>query len=393
MSAELLNHSTDLKRLRDEGYNVEIREGHLLVHDVPYVTAGKSIAFGTLVSVLTLANSQTTAQPDNHVCHFIGAFPCKRDGTPITGIRNQSQQMKLSNTITVDHRFSARPDQPYRDYYEKMTTYISILTGEAQAIEPSVKANVFRFIESKEEDSVFGYLDTNSSRAGILPLNDKLKGQRIAIIGLGGTGAYVLDLLAKCPVAEIHMYDGDLFLQHNSYRAPGAATPEDLKAGYTKVAYYLQKYGGFHKGIVAHPVYITEENVEELGGFDFIFICIDKPSVKQFLFRRLVEMKVPFVDTGMDVERVDGSLVVMLRVTTASAGKYDHLPERVSFADIDGDREYRDNIQIAELNMVNAAMAVLRWKRMFGFYTDLNQEFHTLYSVNSSQLANHDTTS
>ncbi|MEO6612408.1 MAG: ThiF family adenylyltransferase [Chitinophagaceae bacterium] len=390
MSAELLNHSPDLKRLRDEGYSVEIREGHLLVHDVPYVTAGKSIAFGTLVSVLTLANSQTTAQPDNHVCYFIGEFPSKRDGMPITGIRNQSQQMKLSDTITIDHRFSARPDQPYRDYYEKMTTYISILTGEAQAIDPDVKANMFRFIESKEEDSVFGYLDTNSSRAGILPLNDKIKGQRIAIIGLGGTGAYVLDLLAKCPVAEIHMYDGDLFLQHNSYRAPGAATPEDLKAGYTKVAYYLQKYGIFHKGIVAHPVYITEENVDELGGYDFIFICIDKPSVKQFLFRRLVEMKVPFVDTGMDVERVDGSLVVMLRVTTASAGKYDHLPERVSFADIDGDREYRDNIQIAELNMANAAMAVLRWKRMFGFYADLNHEFHTLYSVNSSQLANHD---
>lgn len=45
MSAELLNHSLDLKRLRDEGYSVEIREGHLLVHYVPYIYLGEVHCF------------------------------------------------------------------------------------------------------------------------------------------------------------------------------------------------------------------------------------------------------------------------------------------------------------------------------------------------------------
>ena len=34
-------------------------------------------------------------------------------------------------------------------------------------------------------------------------------GWKVAVIGLGGTGSYLLDALAKCPVAEIHLYDDD----------------------------------------------------------------------------------------------------------------------------------------------------------------------------------------
>ncbi|WP_318271316.1 ThiF family adenylyltransferase [Sphingobacterium cellulitidis] len=46
----------------------------------------------------------------------------------------------------------------------------------------------------------------------------KLERQKIAIIGLGGTGAYILDMVAKTPVKEIHLFDGDSFDQHNAFR-------------------------------------------------------------------------------------------------------------------------------------------------------------------------------
>ena len=48
-----------------------------------------------------------------------------------------------------------------------------------------------------EEESVFQYIDTNSSRAGIDNCNRKMLDKKIAIIGLGGTGAYILDLVSK----------------------------------------------------------------------------------------------------------------------------------------------------------------------------------------------------
>ena len=53
MSQQLINRSPDLKRLRDDGYNIEIRSNHLLIHDVPYVDSKREVQLGILASTLT----------------------------------------------------------------------------------------------------------------------------------------------------------------------------------------------------------------------------------------------------------------------------------------------------------------------------------------------------
>jgi hypothetical protein len=82
MSLQLINHSPDLKQLLDEGYDIEIRSGYLLLKNVPYVDAQRNIKYGTLVSKLTLANNITTV-PDDHVAYFSGEYPCHQDGSAI----------------------------------------------------------------------------------------------------------------------------------------------------------------------------------------------------------------------------------------------------------------------------------------------------------------------
>ena len=37
MSHELISRREDLKRLIEEGYEIEVRSGHLVLHRVPYV--------------------------------------------------------------------------------------------------------------------------------------------------------------------------------------------------------------------------------------------------------------------------------------------------------------------------------------------------------------------
>ena len=58
--------------------------------------------------------------------------------------------------------------------------------------------------------------------------------KKIIILGLGGTGSYILDLVAKTPVKEIHLYDGDTFYQHNAFRSPGAPSSDELRARQTE---------------------------------------------------------------------------------------------------------------------------------------------------------------
>jgi hypothetical protein len=123
-----------LKRLQDEGYDLEVRSGFLLVKGVPYVNSKREIKRGTLVCKLILAGD-VTAKPDDHVAYFEGDYPCRQDGAEIERIRNNSGRRFLADGIWIDHIFSARPTPPYADYYEKVTTYVAILSGPAQAID------------------------------------------------------------------------------------------------------------------------------------------------------------------------------------------------------------------------------------------------------------------
>src|SRR3546814_19294037 len=51
---------------------------------------------------------------------------------------------------------------------------------------------------------------------------------------------------------------------------------------------------------------------------------------------------------------------------------------------------YARNIQVADLNMLNAAFAVLRWKRLRGFYVDLEEEHFSLFTLDGNHLLNED---
>jgi len=389
MSHQLIDHSSDIKKLRDYGYEVEIIGNYLLVHSIPYLNASKKVVKGTLVTNVSIANNNVT-KPNTHVIHFTGEFPCNIDGTIISQIQHASNTVNLAEGIVVNHSFSNKPVNGYSDYFEKVTQYIKIITAPAKYFDSNVTAQTFKVIKSLEENSVLNYSDTNSSKAEIDVINQKLSGLKIGIIGLGGTGSYILDFVAKTLVGEIHLFDGDKFLQHNAFRAPSAPSLEELNESTPKVEYYSRIYSKMHKHIIPHDLYINESNLGLLNELDFVFIGIDKSEAKKLIFEKLESLKTSFVDTGIGVKRVDDSLIGMVRTTTSTEDKRNHLWEdRVSFAD-EEDEDYSTNIQIAEINALNAVFAVMKWKKLYGFLNDLENEHHSTYSINVNHIENND---
>lgn len=391
MSHQLINHSPDLKKLRDEGYEIEIRGNYLLINSIPYLNSNKEIKYGILVSELSL-NGDSTIVPNTHVVYFIGVYPCNKDGSEISGIKHQTGNQAISSSLVVNHSFSNKPPSGYKDYYEKMTRYIEIISHPAESVNETVTARTFKVIETNEEDSVFNYLDTSSSRAGIDIVSDKLSNHKIGIIGLGGTGSYILDLMAKTPVKEIHLFDGDEFLQHNAFRSPGAPSIEELNKKQKKVNYLKELYSKMHKNIFPHDCYINPLNIDQLLGMDFVFICLDKGGPKKVIIEKLEETKISFIDVGMGLNIVDDSLLGIVRVTTSTEKKRDHVKGRgrISLVDDEVDDVYSQNIQIADLNALNAALAVIKWKKLCGFYQDLEKENFSAYTLNVSMLSNED---
>ena len=392
MSQPLINRSPDLKRLRDDGYEVEVCGNYLLLHSVPYVNAQRQVVFGSLVSELTLGGD-VTVRPQTHVIYFTGDQPCNKDGTPIQQIVHQNVTQQLLPGLTIRHSFSNKPPNGYADYYEKMTRYADILSSAAKAVDQSVDARTFKPIESSGNDSVFRYIDTASSRAGTSMISARVAGRRIAIVGLGGSGSYVLDFVAKTPVQEIHLFDDDLFLQHNTFRSPGAASLEDLRRQIKKVEYFAEVYGRMRTGIVPHAVHLDDTNVQVLREFDFVFVCVDRGSVRKVVLEWLIAHGVSFVDVGMGVEVTpDAKLFAVCRTTAGTPERTTHIPSRVPLADANGDGVYTQNIQIAELNALNAAFAVIKWKKRAGIYEDVDQEHHSTYSTNFHLLTSEERT-
>ncbi|MGV9625193.1 MULTISPECIES: ThiF family adenylyltransferase [unclassified Streptomyces] len=391
----LTSRSPDLKRLQDEGFEVEVKDGHLIVTHVPYVARDRTVRFGILVSELTLAGDITQA-PSTHVVYFSGDTPCDHKGQPLNQLINGPSDSVLAGVRTT-FMFSSKPvgTGVYKDYYEKVTAYAAILSSPAQELDPEATARTYRVVPGEPQDCVFRYADTASSRAGIGTTTQRLASiENVAIVGLGGTGAYILDLVAKTPVARIHLFDGDRFLQHNAFRAPGAASAEELKGAPLKVDYYAALYGKMRYGIVPRPVFVDETSAEELREMDFVFLALDQGAAKRLLVEQLEEYGASFVDVGMGILEGDDTLTGLLRITTSVPGQRSHIHERQRIPFVDGDEHnaYARNIQIADLNALNAALAVVKWKKLCGFYADLEHEHHSVYQLDGNILTNEDTT-
>jgi len=385
-----INRSPDLKQLVDEGFEIEVKGGHLIVHHIPYLNSSREIKYGILITALSL-NNNVTIKPDTHVMGFMGEHPCNKDGSIIAAIHHSSPNQQVADGFVMNHTFSNKPPNGYENYYHKVTQYEKIISAPAKSLDKTVTAQTFKVFECNEDESVFHYIDSNSSRANINHLNAKFKGQRIGIVGVGGTGSYILDLVAKTAVDEILLFDADEFLQHNAFRAPGAASIDTLNRRMKKVDYFTEIYSQMRRGIKAYPQHVTENNIELLNGLSYVFICIDSNSARSMIISHLKNLGITFIDVGLGVNVVDDNLIGQLRVTVGTPAKHDHIPNRIGSASMEDD-EYATNIQIADLNALNALMAVVKWKKLCGFYQDLNEEHNSTFTINTGQLIHEDHT-
>lgn len=391
-ASRLVRSSPDLQRLVDDGYTVRLINGYLVVDDIPYVDSARQIQWGSFICPLDLAGDRT-ARPSTHVMAFVGSTPCCRDGGEISpGFANVglTSGWAPGPELMPSVGFSQKPHPDgYVDFYEKVTTYAAILLGPAQSIDPKVTPLQGKPFTTDEDDGVFVYLDTFSSRVGITARNRLLELSKVVIVGLGGTGAYILDLLTKTPIRNIHLYDADMFSTHNAFRAPGAASVDDLRAQVAKVDYYASMYSSMRRNIHAHAVYVTAANVAELTDANFVFLAMDSGPDKLTIINTLVDARVPFIDTGVGVDDDNGGIAGQVRVTTGLPGASGHVTHGGLISVAVGDAgEYDTNLQIAELNMAAAVMAVIRFKKWIGFYADAEGELHSTYRIDTNEILN-----
>lgn len=382
MFHQLVNHNDDLRRLVEKGYAVAIDGGYLVIRDIPYLDAQKQLQWSAFVAKLEFVDKLTVKQ-DDHQIWFAGSVPHGLDGNPIPNLGGGPTTLALGETsadVVVQRRFSNKPKvtEKFSDFFEKMESYLTIISGPAMELH-GANPYTFRTVE-KMSDSVFKFHDTLTSRAEITDLSAKFANDVVAVIGLGGTGAYVLDFLVKTPVKEIRSFDLDVFHVHNAFRSPGRLEENEL--GKSKADVYRGRYDSFRNGLKIERKFTESTSGAAFEGVTFAFVCVDKGSSRANIFDLLISKRIPFIDVGMGLNRKRGPVNGMLRTTYYAAETAQKVREK-GLAEMSDqpDDIYRTNIQISEINALNACLAVIRFKQLRGFYFEEIPYYHLLLDI------------
>ncbi len=365
-----------------DGYDIVLEHGHLVIRRLPYLAPSGLRHDGRLVLPINHVGGVITDATDHRIW-FDGEEPRDENGRALAS----SNPHDYGDNRVANYLLSFKPPSgSYSDLHEKIRHYAHVLRNAARHIDPTVMDTPGAAFQIVEDDLPLVYRDTNTTRAGLTTLSNLFRGHTVAIVGVGGTGSYILDQVAKTWVDRIILIDGDEFENHNAYRAPGAAAHEILQAKRNKADYFAEEYSRMHTGITAHPVALTTDNLHLLEGATFVFLAAADAESRPVFMQWLRDRNIPFIDVGMSFREGEGGLTGIAKVTAYFPGNDVALPSATAVTL--GEDDYASNIQVAELNALNAVLAVIQWKRYVGFYATHEKTSQTVYKLYLNELRN-----
>jgi hypothetical protein len=372
---ELASHNPFIKGLDEFGYQVDFVGGYLVIYGLPYLDQEGRLKHGDWISPLDLREG-VIDPPKNHQAWWRGERPHDQNKRALR-LGGGADRVTVTQDFVTDHSFSFKLNdesgqiRPYRSFEEKVETYLGAIT--APAMNEYLDATPLRGIQIKAaaQGSPLRFPDTMSAHYNVNDISSLLRGKKIAIIGLGGTGSYILDFIVRTHLERITLFDDDKVHVHTIFRMPGFI-PRAI--GDFKVNALGRHYGQWHDGLDSVTERITSENIERLSDFDFVFVSLDEGPARLLIVDWLSAKGIPYVDCGMGLTRSMVGLSGFVRITGVDRQAFDgnvrtwRLP--VENAE---DDEYRKQAQIAELNALNAAMAVVRFKQHFKLFDRVDE--------------------
>ncbi|GMU83709.1 MAG: hypothetical protein AMXMBFR47_35790 [Planctomycetota bacterium] len=151
----------------------------------------------------------------------------------------------------------------------------------------------------------------------------RLADLRVVIVGLGGTGSRVLEMLVSLGVGErgwIALIDGDLVERSNLPRIP-YATPADCgRAKVAVAAEHAQRRNANVRVIPARCDVALDCVPDTIRTADVIVLCVDRESSRSAVNEFAVRYGNPLTDVGCDVKDVDGRTIAGGQVRTVVPG-------------------------------------------------------------------------
>ncbi|MBP29008.1 ThiF family adenylyltransferase [Methylobacterium sp.] len=365
---ELASHNAFIKDYDEMGYLIDFVGGYLVFYGLPYLDKTGQLHHGDWASPVDMSGA-VIDPPTNHQAWWRGNRPCDQSGRELRlggGVHPVTVTPELVTDCSFSYKLQDDNGMPraYRSFEEKVQTYLDTITAPAMAAYPEATPLRGITVKAAAQGSPLRFPDTMSSRYHINDLSALLRGKKVAIIGLGGTGSYILDFLARTHLAKIALFDSDKVHVHTIFRFPGFIAQA---IGKLKVEVLARHYDQWHAGIESFAERITSENIARLQEFDFVFVSVDDGPSRRLIVDWLSTNSIPFVDCGMGLNRSAVGLSGFVRITGVDRNAFESNVGTVRLpAENAKEDEYRKQAQITELNALNATMAMIRFKQHFG---------------------------
>lgn len=143
-----------------------------------------------------------------------------------------------------------------------------------------------------------------------------------------------------------------------------------------------------HTGITAHHVYIDRDNLELLADCTFVFVAAADADEKPEIIAWLRNRGIPCIDVGMGIGDEGGQLSGLLCSTSYFPQQAGAEQSVAAGSTAGGQNEYDRNIQTADLNSLNAMLAVINWKKYLAYYADHAPAAETVYKIYTGKIRN-----
>ena len=122
-----------------------------------------------------------------------------------------------------------------------------------------------------------------------------LKERKVAVIGCGGLGGYIIEYLARTGIGKIVVADGDTFSESNLNRQL-LSTEDNLGKSKAKEAEKRIKSINGDIEVTVYECFLTKENAEDIiSGCDTVFDALDNIPARKILSGACDELNIPYI--------------------------------------------------------------------------------------------------
>ena len=380
---------------KQRGFVAAVESDVVRAENVPCVLKDRSIGTCTIHK----SRDPESGRPTDSIAGHEHAVLIKVD-QPQDGLVYQADGTAIGNCLRTDGSSwceisikKGSAERPENDNSAEALVYRYVRHIVGAAAQLSCSAPEFLRVKTP-----FKIPNTFEARSAIGTIQDLIRAMSIAIVGVGGTGSHILDLISKTPVTEIHILDSDCVDWHNLMRAPGAPTSDEIEfqrsQTHKKVNYFHAKYASLRDGITPHLLGAQDSSglADFLHdrGIDFAFVCIDQlldadSSRQDEVYQALSDAGLPFVDSGISLSLNDDGISGVISTTYIAPGS-DDWQVAIPAAKLRGGLPGYRNVQLPEVNAMAASLAVMEWRRRTGQYSTASENLLHKFRIDDASV-------